>query len=222
MIATENMKYNTQREHMVIPEFGRNIQNLIEYCKAEKDDKKRQDYAERIVHLMLQMNPQSKNIVEYKEKLWTQFFIIADFDIDVTPPSGIVPTREILNKKPLPLNYPLKTSKFRHYGNNVNLMINQAIEMEDGPIKDGFLVTIGSFMKLAFRTWNSDHHVSDDQIKADFVKISQGKLTIPADVSLDALNNSAVVNRVSPTKHHSKRKNHKGGYKKNKSSNKRK
>lgn len=211
-----NMTYNSQRDRMVIPEFGRNIQNLIKYCKGVEEKEKRQKYAERIVHLMLQMNPQSKNIAEYKEKLWTEFFIIANFEIDVVPPSGEIPSKEILDKRPLPLTYPEKRRRLRHYGNNVKIMIDKAMTMEDGPIKDGFIVTIGSFMKLAFKTWNRDHHVSDDVIKGDFLKLSEGKLEIPADVPLNALNNSSSFRAESrSTNQYKRKKGHNKNYKRN-------
>lgn len=211
-----NMTYNSQRDLMVIPEFGRNIQNLISYCKTVTDKEQRQKYAERIIHLMLQMNPQSKNIAEYKEKLWTQFFIIADFDIDVLPPNGVIPTRDVLDKKPKALGYPESRKRFRHYGNNVKIMIKKAMEMEDGPIKEGFILTIGSFMKLAFKTWNRDYHVADDVIKADFAKISEGKLLIPDHLVLNALDNSSSYRADANPKTFKRRKsNHSKNYKRN-------
>jgi len=220
-MSTLNMTYNSQKDLMEIPEYGRNIQNLIGYCKTVEDKEQRQKYAERIVHLMLQMNPQSKNIAEYKLKLWTQFFIIADFDIDVMPPNGVTPTREMLDKKPEPLSYPEFKMKFRHYGNNVKIMINKAIEMEEGPKKEAFKVTIGSFMKLAFRNWNRDHHVSDEVIKKDMTRMSEGKLVIAEDVPLNALANSTLSFKSDNSSHH-KRKKGKGKNKNYKKSNYRK
>lgn len=214
MSASLNMTYNSQKELMSIPEYGRNIQNLISYCKTVEDKEQRQKYAERIVHLMLQMNPQSKNIAEYKLKLWTQFFIIADFDIDVMPPNGVTPTAEMLDKKPEPLSYPEFKMKFRHYGNNVKIMINKAVDMEEGPKKEAFKVTIGSFMKLAFKNWNRDHHVSDDVIKKDMERMSEGKLVIPEGVELNALANSTISFKAENNNHKRKKGRGKKNYKK--------
>lgn len=189
------LSYNSDRSELTIPEYGRNVQKLINHCKTIEDDEYRQRFADRIVYLMYQMNPQSRNVLDYKDRLWKHFFRIAEYDIKVLPPNGEVPSREAAEKKPDQLEYPETVLKFRHYGRHVQTLVAKAIKMEDGPIKDGFIKTIGSFMKMAYKNWNREHYVSDEIIINDLKVLSQGKLTVGADVSLDGLRNSAPKSR---------------------------
>ncbi len=185
-----NMEYNSQRELLVISEYGRNIQNLINHTKSIEDKEKRQAFAENVVELMQQMNPQNKNVLEYKEKLWHHFFDIANYEIDVVPPSGKVPVKEDIKMNRQPIEYHEKLRDHRHYGLNVRHLIQKAIEMEDGPKKDGFIEVIAAFMKLAYRNWNKEHYVNDEIIIEDLKHLSENKLKIPDNISFDLLTSS--------------------------------
>lgn len=181
--------YNTQKEHLVIAEYGRNIQQLIEHAKTIEDGKKRQEFAEAIVALMNQMIPQSnKEIDENNEKLWRHLFRIANYDLDVVAPSGIQYSPEQAIKKPEQVNYPHQNVKFRHYGSNIHRMIDKALQMEDEEMKMGFAYVIGSYMKLAYKTWNKEHYVSDDIIKEDLETLSNGQLVLEDETSFKTPN----------------------------------
>ena len=183
-----NMEYNSEKEALIIPEYGRNVQLMINYGRDIEDDSYRQAFAERIIELMHQMNPQNKSIDDYRDKLWKHLFRIAKFDINVNTPNGEVPTPESVKKKPQKVNYPLNFARYRHYGNNVQQMIKKAIAMPEGPKRSGFVTVIGSYMKLAYKTWNRDHYVSDEIIKNDLKTLSEGKLAIDSSVTnLDTL-----------------------------------
>ncbi len=184
-------EYNSERPNLIIPEYGRHIQKMIEYTKTIEDPKKRQRSAEAIIDLMNQMVPQGRQEEDYVDKLWKHFFRIAEYQIDVTPPSGKKPEQHDLAKDLSTLPYSQTDLKYRHYGKNVNTMIARAIAMEDGPIKDGFIHTIASYMKLAYKNWNKDHYVSDENIVTDINIISEGRLSIPDGSNLDLLGNSA-------------------------------
>lgn len=184
------MEYNSERELLVIPEYGRNIQKLISHAKGIEDPELRQFFVEQIVNLMMQMHPQNRNVEDYRDKLWKHVFRIANYELDVMPPNGEKPTSEEKYKKPEMIGYPVVEARFRHYGNNVQRLIKKAIAMEEGPIKDGFVEVIGSYMKLAYRTWNKEHYVSDEVIKADLESLSDGKLVLKDDTSLDSLSNA--------------------------------
>jgi hypothetical protein len=179
------MEYNSQKDHLIISEYGRNVQELIMVAKSERDDSKRQLMAEAIVNLMYQMNPVNKNNDENKEKLWRHLFRIADYDIKVTPPDGIIPTPENTRIRPKRIEYPENIKANRHYGKYVRDLIKKAIEMEDQELQDEFTMVIASYMKLAYRNWNREHFVSDDIIKEDLIKMSQGKLRLADDDSID-------------------------------------
>ena len=182
------MEYNTEKSDLLFPEYGRNIQAMIVFAKDEKDMTKRQLMVESIVSLMYQMNPQSKNVDDYKEKLWKHVFHIGGYNMGgVLPPSGIHPVPEDNIKKPEPLGYPASGARFRHYGNNVHKLIKKAQGMEDGHVKEGMVGTIGAYMKLAYRTWNKDNYVSDEIIKSDLDTLSNGTLELDEGQRIDRL-----------------------------------
>ncbi|MCB0670017.1 MAG: DUF4290 domain-containing protein [Saprospiraceae bacterium] len=183
-------EYNSQRDYLIIPEYGRHIQKMIEYAKTIEDPAKRQQTAEAIVNLMNQMVPQGKQEEDYTDKLWKHFFRIAQYEIDVVLPSGEKPEPHDLKRDLSTLPYTQSDLKYRHYGKNVNTMIARALEMEDGPIKDGFIHTIASYMKLAYKNWNKDHYVSDENIVTDISIMSKNELSIPDGSNLDLLGNS--------------------------------
>lgn len=183
--------YNSAKETLTIPEYGRHVQELVDHAKTIEDDVFRQKFTERIVKLMEQMTPQNKNFDDYHAKLWRHLFRIANNELDVSPPEGIKLLDDASGRlKPMPLKYPEQQARFRHYGHNVQTMIKKGIEMEEGPKRDGFIAAIAAYMKLAYKTWNRDHYVSDEVIKADLVTLSKGALSIPEDQSLNNLVNT--------------------------------
>jgi|APTNR8051073442_1049403.scaffolds.fasta_scaffold01292_12 hypothetical protein len=184
------MEYNSRREELIIPEYGRNIQNLIRYAKTIEDRRHRQAYVEKIINLMMQMHPQNRNADDYRERLWKHLFHIANYELDVTPPGGIVPRPEDAKKKPERVPYPRSEARFRHYGNHVQRLIEKALAMEKGAKREGLVSVIGSYMKLAYRTWNKEHYVSDEVIKTDLLSLSGEQLVLHDDASIDGLANS--------------------------------
>ncbi|MEI6509309.1 MAG: DUF4290 domain-containing protein [Bacteroidota bacterium] len=172
----ESLEYNTERNHMNISEYGRNIQKMVEYAVAEADREKRNRLAQALIALMGNLNPHLRDVVDYKHKLWDHLFIISDFKLDVDSPYPI-PTPETIFSKPETVGYTQQKIKFRFYGKNVELMIQKAIEMEDGPVKVAYINMIGSFMKNACRNWN-DEMLEDDQILTHLEMLSGGKIKL--------------------------------------------
>ncbi len=174
-----DIEYNTEREIIKFPEYGRSIQEMLQYAKTIEDRDKRQKTIEYIIGLMMQLNPSgNRNLEDYKEKLWDHAFAIADYDLDVTPPPGIVLRRQEERPKAEPVGYPATATRFRHYGNGIQALMRKAIEMPDGPKKEGFVEVIASYMKLAYKTWNREHYVSDDIVKEDLEILSDGQLVL--------------------------------------------
>ena len=136
---------------------------------------------------MVQITPQNRNIEDVRSRMWLHVFRIAEYDLNVMPANGEIPTPETARKKPSHLGYPVVQKRFRHYGHNVQELVKKAISMEDGDLKDAFVEVIGSYMKLAYRTWNREHFVSDDIIIEDLEALSEGKLKFKDDVKLDTL-----------------------------------
>lgn len=193
------IEYNSQAEKLIIPEYGRNVQKLIQHVSTIEDDEKRQAFAEQVVALMHQMNPHNKNVQEYRTRLWKHFFFIGGFDMKVTPPEGLDLTAVKETPKPERVAYPEKDKRFRHYGHNVKTLIAKAIAMEDGPIKEGFVETIASFMKMAYKNWNREHYVSDEIVLADLESLSDGQLTVAENTSLDTLSKAVRFTKRRPS-----------------------
>jgi hypothetical protein len=177
--------YNTQLEELIMPEYGRNVQQLVRHAQQIEDPVVRQAFCEEIVTLIQQLYPQAKNVEDYRGKLWKHLFQIAKYKLDAQTPSGEVPTPEDAKKKPERVPYPQQETRFRHYGNNLQNLIRKAREMEDSPVKKGFVSSIGSYMKLAYRTWNMQHFISDEIIKNDLVTLSEGALSLDEDIKID-------------------------------------
>ncbi len=185
------MAYNTQQEFLIMPEYGRNVQQLVRHAQKIEEPAYRQQFCEQIVDLIQQLYPQSKSVEDYREKLWKHLFHIAKYDLEATTPSGLVPRPEDAKKRPDRVPYPFSDTRFKHYGNNIQRLIRRAVEMEEGPVKEGFVQTIGSYMKLAYKTWNREHYVNDEIIKGDLETLSGGKLTLEDNSRIDGLSNAS-------------------------------
>lgn len=179
------MNYNTDRVNITMREYGRHIQNLIEYAITIEEKEKRQKAAENIVHLMIILNPQVKTMVDYKQKLWDHLFIMSDFKLEVDSPYPI-PSREEVKIKPAELAYPRNRIRYKHYGKNVESMIKKASLMDDDDKKQTFTEIIGNFMKLAYKNW-SNEEVSNDLVKNDMKAMSNGILEISDDMNIETM-----------------------------------
>ena len=189
------IEYNSQSEKLIIPEYGRNVQKLIQHVKTIEDDEKRQAFAEQVVSLMYQMNPQNKSVLEYKKTLWKHFLLIGGFDMNIKIPEDIDLEAVKEQQRPDRVEYPVKEKRFRHYGHNVKTLIAKAIAMEEGPVKAGFVDTIASFMKMAYKNWNREHYVSDEIVLSDLEAMSEGKLKVSENASLDGLAKAVNMKR---------------------------
>lgn len=185
--------YNTELRPILYPEYGRAVQEMLLEARHIPDNKLRQLTVEAIVRIMMQLAPSAnRNTEDYREKLWNHVFAIAGYDLDVTPPAG-VQIRPQEKTRPPKMDYPPAATQFRHYGVGVQKLIQKAIEMPDGPKKEGFVEVIASYMKLAYKTWNREHYVSDDVVKDDLESLSKGQLILhEGHSSLDTLAASAA------------------------------
>ncbi len=181
-----NLEYNSEKENLIISEYGRHIQNLINYAKTIEDPQKQQVVVEEIVELMKKMKIGNKKSPEYKEKIWMHVYKIANYDLKAVPPTGEIPTPKPDDFKPQKLDYPSSEKHYRHYGHFIHLLMDKAIDMEDGRKKDEFVALIGAYMKLAYKTWSPEHFVNDKNIKEDLKRMTDGKLVFPEGYSLDA------------------------------------
>jgi len=173
------MEYNTSRKKLVLPEYGRNIQKMIGLAKAEPDAEKRNKMAQAIIAIMGNMNPHLRDIVDFKHKLWDHLAIISEFDLDIDSPYEL-PKIETLREKPEQVPYNSKDAKFKHYGQTIEKMVQVAIDMEDGELKDILIQLIANHMKKSYLTWNKEA-VADEQIFKDLKILSGGKIDITTE-----------------------------------------
>ena len=168
------MEYNTTRNHLVMREYGRHIQKMIEYLMSLEDKEKRQRNAYAVIELMGFLNPHLKNVEDFRHKLWDHLFLISDFKLEVASPYPI-PTRETLRARPQPLKYPKRYPKFSHLGKNLEIVINKALAEENPDKRNGFANAVAYYMKLAYNNWHKEL-VHDDAIQSELSNITQGQL----------------------------------------------
>ncbi len=198
---TETMEYNSSRPHLIIPEYGRNIQKMIGYALTIEDREERNRIAKAIVTVMGQLNPHLRDVTDFKHKLWDHLFFISDFKLDVDSPYPI-PSAETMYRKPNKVAYPSNQIKFKHYGKTVEVMIEKAKLMEEGDMKDAFIATLANFMKMAYINWNRDS-VSDELIIEHLRMLSGGALVLKDNVRLNnqpiEFNKKPVKNIIRPS-----------------------
>ena len=204
--------YNTRRPDMVIPEYGRNIQKMVEHAISVEDREERNKVAQSIINVMGQLNPHLRDITDFKHKLWDHIFIISDFKLDVDSPYPI-PDKETIFKKPEPLGYPQSRIRFKHYGKNTEEIIAKAIDMEDGDEKNELIKLIANLMKKSYLMWNRDS-VDDSLILSDLETLSKGKLKVSEGFVLTQTNEILAQNKKKKTSTSNKSNNNKKHYQK--------
>lgn len=193
------MDYNTQRKKLALPEYGRHIQQMVDYIASVEDRDERNRLAKSLVAIMGNLNPHLRDINDFKHKLWDHLFIMSDFKLDIDSPYPI-PSVEQYNEKPRRVPYPGNPIKFKHYGRIIEMMIEKAVAIEEGPEKDALKQLIANQMKKANITWNKES-VSDDDIFRDMQTLSNGMLVMAPGSKL--VDNKEFKNKPR-TKYHKK------------------
>ena len=199
--------YNSQRRKLRLSEYGRNVQNMVEYLQTREDKAERTRLAQGVVAVMASLNPSAREGADYKHKLWDHLYFIAGNNLDVDAPYP-PPVDGILKLKPEPLPYPETRLKYRFYGRNILNMISHLNEMEEGENRDRFINMLANFMRTCAATWNEE--ILTPEIIVQHIKeLSNGKLI----VNPEALNMVDVRERGPFRPHHGKKS---GGFKGNK------
>jgi hypothetical protein len=197
-----NLEYNSERQHLIIPEYGRHLQKLIDQATAIEDDVERNKAAKYIIQVMGSLNPHLRDVLDFQHKLWDQLFIMSDFKLIADSPYPI-PSREVLQLKPDVLKYPQNFPKYRFYGNNIKYMIDVANKWEEGEMKNALVKVIANHMKKSYLSWNKDT-VKDDVIFEHLLELSDGTINLTQS-SEELLNttdlmrtNKRVSNKIMP------------------------
>ena len=201
------MDYNTQREKLILPEYGRNVQKMLQKVKEIKDRDKRSEQAAAVVQTMGILNPQIRELNDFKRKLWDHAYVVADFDLDIDAPYP-APTRQQFETRPNPLPVPKNPPKAACYGRNIENMITLIADREDDDMKKEMIRTLAIYMRQQYLIWNKDN-VAEETIFADIEKLSEGKLKVPEDVHIGAVSSNEVYSRPGMGHQNQKRGNFK-------------
>jgi len=202
----ENLEYNTERSHLIIPEYGRHFQKMVDYAVSIEDAAERNKVAKSIIDVMGNLQPHLRDVPDFQHKLWDQLFIMSDFKLDVESPFPIT-TKEMLQERPEPLEYPQNFPKYRFYGNNIKRMIDVAVEWEKGEMRDGLEYAIANHMKKCYLNWNKDM-VDDSAIFKHLFELSDGKIDMAAKEETLTDSGQFLKNRVARSNKNYGKSNH--------------
>ena len=197
------MEYNTNRTKLLMPEYGRNIQQMVEYCKSLPSKEERNEVAKTIVEFMGQRNPHLRDEENYKHKLWDHLYILADYDLDVDAPYPF-PTKEELDQKPNRMDYPSFENEYKFYGKSILQLIDRAIELEEGEEKEALIQVIANNMKKSYNVYNKEH-VQDEVIFRHLKELSQDKLDL---TGIETLDKSKIYHPSRNKRNNYKKRNH--------------
>lgn len=175
----EGLDYNTQREKLILPEYGREVQNMVDYCVSLKDKEERQLCAETIVAIMDRMFPEDRDSEDHDRKLWDHLAIMSNFKLDIDYPYDISQAAKIATK-PQPMEYPMKKIPIRHYGSMMFELFDKLKAMEPGEERDALILLTANQMKRDLVQWG--HGTSDDEkVASDLAKFTDGKVQLDLD-----------------------------------------
>ena len=183
------LDYNTEREKLQMPEYGRNVLKMVEKLKEIPDRDKRTEQARAIIKVMELLNPQVRQLDNFDHKLWDHLYIIAGFDLDVDSPYP-APVEEELKTRPVPIPMKDERIKAAHYGRNIEKIIGLLINEPESEVKTELIRSLAIYMRQQYLIWNKDS-VSDETIFQDIEKLSDYKLKVPEGIRLHQINNDA-------------------------------
>ena len=205
------MDYNTQRDHLIMPEYGRHIQKMIAQVKQIEDRDKRNEQIRAVVNSMIILNPHLRDFPDYRHKLWDHVYAIADYELDIDSPYP-APEKEEINSKPEPMALERNAIKARCYGRNIQNMVDLVASREEGETKNEMIRTLALYMRQQYLIWNKDS-VADETIFKDMELLSEGRLKVPEGISLGVVSGDFSRPGMGQPK---------GNFKKNKNQKKRK
>ena len=172
----EGLDYNTQRVKLVLPEYGREVQDMVNYAVSLKDRSERQRCAEAIVSIMDRMFPENKNVEDHDRELWDHLAIISGFQLDIDYPFDVTQAAKIA-KKPEPLEYPMRKIPVRHYGAMVFELFDKLKAMEPGEERDALVRLTANQMRRNLMAWS--HGSSDEEkVASDLARYTDGKIQL--------------------------------------------
>ena len=175
----EGLDYNTQREKLVMPEYGREIQNMVNHAVTLEDKEERQRCAEAIIAIMKRMFPEGNGVEDHERKLWDHLAIMSNFQLDVDYPFDVSQAVQMA-KKPEPMEYPMKKIPIRHYGSMIFELFDKLKTMEPGNERDELVKLTANQMHRNLLQWS--HGSSDlEKVASDLARFTDGKIQLDVD-----------------------------------------
>jgi len=168
------MDYNSERPDLVIPEYGRNIQRMVEFAVTIKSRDLRNQVAQAIINVMGQLFPHLRDEENYKHKLWDHIFIMSDFKLDVDSPYP-KPSPQQFQEKPEMVNYPSNNIKYGHYGRILEQTVKAVVDFPEGEEKDRLVQDLANMMKRMYIT-GAESNINDKVVIKQLKEFSGGKL----------------------------------------------
>ena len=169
-------EYNSQRPDIILKEYGRNVQKLVEYLRTISDKEKRTEMASTLIELIKQLTPSIKDQPENPQRLWDDLYIMAGFNLDINNPYP-VPHPDIIFKKPMKMSYPKNDVRFKHYGKNIEKLVKEALKKDDPLEREESIIYLGKLMKTFYGNWNKET-LDDSVILRDIQAMSGGALNM--------------------------------------------
>jgi hypothetical protein len=176
------MDYNTQRPQLKLPEYGRTIQQMIDFCGTIEDRDERTKAAHSLIAIMGNMNPHLRDVADFKHKLWDHLAIMSDFKLDIEWPYPL-PDMELLSEKPEKLPYSDNRFRFRHYGKFIEGILKRINEIEDADKKAALIEMMANHMKRSYMSWKKET-ITDEIIFKELEIITRGAVEVPANLKL--------------------------------------
>lgn len=187
------MEYNTEREKLGMPEYGRNILKMVEHLRSIEDKARRSEQARAVVKSMEILNPQVHQQENYEQKLWDHLYMIAGYDLDIDSPYP-VPEPGVMESKPVTIPVKDRPVKALHYGRNIESVIDLIAAEPDGEVKTSLIRSLAIYMRQQYLIWNKDS-VADETIFKDIEKLSGGRIKVPEGISLSRISFDANFSR---------------------------
>ena len=175
----EGLDYNTHREQLILPEYGREVQKMVDHAVALPTKEQRQQCANTIIGIMERMFPQNRESMDYKQKLWDHLAMMSNFKLDIDYPFDVTEAQTILSK-PEPMTYPMNNIPVRHYGKMMFELFDKLKTMPEGPDRDVLVRMAANQMKRDLMVWG--HGSSDDEkVASDLAYFTDGKVQLDLD-----------------------------------------
>ena len=198
------LEYNSERSTLIIPEYGRHIQKLVDHCIALEDDQERKKMAYAIIDVMGNLQPHLRDVPDFKHKLWDQLFIMSNFQLKVESPYTKI-TQEEVSAKPERLNYPKSASKYKFYGNNIQTMIDVALSWKEGEMKEALILSIANHMKKCYLNWNKDN-VENEVVFSHLRELSKGEIDL-RDSEVELTQSTKLIKKSNSGSRNNQQKN---------------